>query len=136
MIEHFSYNTNAAVPEKAGLQGVSGDDQGWKLEKMLKATCGKDLGKHFGFKNSNTCMKAWYTALYVTSFFAEKDKSKLKFDPGRDWAEGLEAQLGASASLAEAGSKDHDPLGLLQIPLRRHSSSYVEGFHIHLAGQW
>lgn len=150
-IDHFSYNTNAAVPEKAGLK-ASGKEQGWQLKTLLSTTC-KDTGfaKKIGFGNSNTCMKAFYTALYVTSFFAQKKLAKqamtgepwfhnsnnLIFDPNRDWAEGLKEQINGTALLLEKSDDaddDKEVDSLLRVPVHRHTTNYIDGFQIHASG--
>lgn len=146
-IEHFSYNTYGAVPEQAGLEHVSGRDQGWELEAEVAATCEQDNSARFGYKNSNSCMRALYTSLYVTSFFhgsdligdddgpgqKAHDLSKLHFNPKRDWAEGIQEEMAAGASFLQlaAGRLVRQVHRLLRTPLSRHSTTYLDGYRIH-----
>lgn len=149
-IHDFSYNTYAAVPEEAGFPGVSGQKQGWELEAELKQECGADNSIHFGYEHSNTCMKALYTSLYITSFFTRSssvahaasgedsavsshNETELHFDPKRDWVEGVReveiAEMGSALLQESGGQHAHH---LLRVPLRRMSSSYADGVRLHL----
>jgi len=133
-IDSFSYNTPAAIPEMSGLPTGDGSDQAWKLEEEVNKTCRANPSAHFGYKNSNTCMKALFTSMYVTSFFLNKTDTgkehvagELFHDSKRGWTEGKRREI----ALVEA-----DRVGirfLLNTPLQRHghASSYLEGAMLH-----
>lgn len=129
----FSYNTYAAVASSAGLSGTGdGADQAWRLRDELNRTCSTSNGARFGYKDQNTCMKALFTSLYVTAFFAEPPEPpdpELHADPKRDWSEGKVEEL----SLLSEERHRRSVARLLDIPLRRHAATYIDGARIHLA---
>ena len=91
-VSHFSYNTAAAIPSFAWSRGSNkGNEAAFQakinnmqskdsspnvhlaaaaeLKKELLLFCTEKDHAHFGFKNSNNCMKAAWTGLYVSEFF-------------------------------------------------------------------
>lgn len=157
-INHFAYATSAAMPQRAFLDdepefiGRNEKYPGSKLQQILTKKCGKDNGATFGFKSSNTCMKAYFTSLYVTTFFVNstvKNSHQLKppthvsaeqhFSAG-DWANGLKAQeealLNVSSRRTEEehiAAEEEQIAALLDVPLMWHSVSYLEGAGLHFA---
>jgi len=138
-INSFSYNTHNARPESAGFPAskVSGRDSAWELEQELQHKCGSDDSVRFGYKESNTCMRALFTAMYVTSFFSRDGSgghslSELYFDPHRDWAEGKLEEV-QSFFQASTNAEMEYLRSLLKVPLSWHDALYTEGARIHLA---
>lgn len=135
-IDSFSYNTYAAMPAAAGLPVDKTADQAWKLKEELDKKCGADNSAKFGYKNKNTCMKALFTSMYVTSFFArdaDSDKkhlhSEIHHDPERDWSEGKVEDL-ALLTTESAKATVHS---LLNVSLPRHTTGYMHGAKLHMA---
>lgn len=134
-ITSFSYSTYAAIPEASGIPDVAGDDEAWDLLKGLNEKCNNHEGALFGHKHSNSCMKALWTALYVTSFFDAKadnikhNASDVVYSPN-DWAVGLR-------ELSKANSPPSRRLP--EMRLRHQKSMYADGarfhFYGHLAGR-
>jgi len=143
-IENFSYNTYAAFPEAMGIEHVDGKDGAWDLEKGLTTTCSKNNGVKFGYKGQNTCMKALFTSLYVTSFFERpgsgaREKglhsaNSLSYEPSAaGWPKGFVEE----AATMETGRKLSVPEltnSLLNVPLPR-SDSFLDGARIHHHGR-
>eukprot|EP00930_Biecheleria_cincta_P015270 TRINITY_DN12793_c0_g1_i1.p1 TRINITY_DN12793_c0_g1~~TRINITY_DN12793_c0_g1_i1.p1 ORF type:complete len:560 (+),score=86.38 TRINITY_DN12793_c0_g1_i1:147-1826(+) len=129
-ITSFSYSTYAAIPEASGIADVAGDDEAWDLLKGLDEKCKNHEGARFGYEHSNTCMKALWTALYVTSFFAvEADNMKhnasdIMYSPN-DWAVGLH-------ELSKAGGPPSRRLPEMQP--RHKNYAYADGARLHFYG--
>lgn len=149
-VDNFSFNTAAAHPGMAGLPVGKGPDQAWKLKEELNVTCSKDLSKQFGYEDSNTCMKALYTSMYTTAFFVKDsgdenrhNSGEIFFDWKRDWVEGKLQEMSLLATgrrvwKKRANTHVHRKLhahiqSFLNVPIQRHSASYMEGLRIHLA---
>lgn len=129
-ITSFSYSTYAAIPEASGIPDVAGDDEAWDLLKGLSEKCNNHEGALFGYKQSNSCMKALWTALYVTSFFEAKadnirhNASDVVYSPN-DWAVGLH----------ELSKADISPSRRLpEIRLRHKKGIYADGARVHFYG--
>jgi len=143
-IENFSYNTYAAFPEAMGIKNVDGKDAAWDLEKELTTKCNKDNGVRFGYQGQNTCMKALFTSLYITSFFEKPSTGvpkkglhsadALNYEPSAaGWPKGFVEE----AATVEAHRRLSAPAltkSLLNIPLSR-SDSFLDGAMIHHHGR-
>ena len=148
-VADFSYNTPSAIPSMSGLKNVK---TGRSLANAVEEHCSKALEiGGFGFKNSNNCVKALYTSMYVTSFFEDKtvDSKAATMFPEKngkavsyDWADGLKKDReGATAVLRKQSSKAGKAglrgqgktafieavASLHKTPLQWHSTSYAEG---------
>lgn len=132
-MERFSYNSYAALPEAAGVPHVDGEDQGWELMDELNHTCGANMSATFGFGHANTCMKALFTSLFITSFFEDPNRQhsatyNFHADPKRDWTEGkLEDE---KAAIPESRRLRREAA---RLPLRRAVSNYMHGAWIHFS---
>jgi len=139
-VQNFSYNTYAAFPEAMGIKHVEGKDEAWDLEKELTNKCSKNNGVRFGYKGQNTCMKALFTSLYVTSFFERPSSgarekglhsaTSLSYEPSAaDWSKGFIEE----AANMETDRRRLEPElinSLLNIPFSR-SYSFLDGARIH-----
>jgi len=131
-VNKFSFNTPVALPGNQGIvkHNIKLPSGLHRLKKGLEEKCSADPDIHFGFKGKNTCIKAYYAYLFVTSFFnytdafpgsdATHDKGQLISDPKRAWAEGFlqDSVHDSTASLWEV-----------------HTADYAEGFRIHAAAK-
>jgi len=142
-IGNFSYNTYAAFPEAMGIEHVHGTDGAWDLEKGLTTKCSDNNGVRFGYKGHNSCMKALFTSLYITSFFERPatgarqkglhSASSLSYEPSAaGWAKGFIEEAEAMKSVRRQ-SVPQLATSLLSIPFsgNRRSSSFFEGVRIH-----
>lgn len=140
-IKNFSYNTYAAFPKAMGMKHVHGSDMAWDLKRELATECSKDNSLRFGYKGQNSCMKALFTSLFVTSFFDKRssggghhDSKDLTYEPQHaGWGNGF---------IEEAAVRDPDrrlsaPALINSLPsihLSRRSSSFLDGARIHHHG--
>jgi hypothetical protein len=143
-VRNFSYNTYAAFPEAMGIRPVDGKDEAWDLEKALTTKCSKNNGVRFGYKGQNTCMKALFTSLYVTSFFERPGSGArekglhsanwLTYEPSAaGWSKGFVEEAAAMETDRRLSVKELAN-SLLSIPWSR-SGSFLDGARIHHHGR-